>query len=660
MKRNLLIGGMLVAYFTLPAQMTTTPKVLSHVDGGAVLYVGKNALLYNGGGLQVKDTGVLENHGNVMVVASDAINDVLRTLDGTSDKLEGSTSGGTIMNALNEPAAYSTWNANSSAATPAYTYGQFYIKGINQANIKGIVDQQFRAPNHGAYQQFSLPFYGKTASTLSNELGKVFNTQRWSQNEILVWNTDQIVFDNLPNISTVLGSATYVPYSYYILGGKNLDVASQTRTVKGVPVSDVTYFSRTLSGAGAGVNYGANGNAINQYNEKYNTYLGDSFAYSRGNVWDGTDYGKNMYFFANQYLTNLDLSNLNVNTDPDYVPNINGIRLEPTNVQYHPNVGGSIVGFKFVTNVNGVWTGDTDYLMIRPMGTFMIKLLNNSVTPTINLSNLRRFNYYSRNTGTPYSVIANRGAVNGTVKELAIIGLNANGGEVARTYYVVYPNGVTGHSSNTKAQVTAGSTNLLGTYEEDPINGGYDNNYTSSYWLYINEANEDNFKGKNIKLVKYSGDIVSYKMQIKENGELIPDGEHLLSTNDGFYFKGVDGVTQPVNQNMILAAGGASTQAYDVYYGLPSGVLANGQATVPSRTVIAYNPGIDHYVVIFDPNWKKADIQVFDMSGKLMLSERGISTSMNYTINLVKSLNNVYLVKIISDKGEIVQGKIIK
>ncbi|WP_304342966.1 T9SS type A sorting domain-containing protein [Chryseobacterium koreense] len=660
MKRNLLIGGMLFAYFTLPAQMTTTPKVLSHIDGGAVLYVGKNALVYNGGGLQVKDTGVLENHGNIMVVASDAVNDVLRTLNGTNDKLEGSSSGGTIINALNEPTAYSTWNTNSSAATPAYTYGQLYVQGIKQDNIKGIVDQQFRSPNHGAYQQFSMPFYGKTASTLSGELGKVFNTQRWSQNEILVWNNDHIVFDNLPSISTVLGSATYAPYSYYILGGKNLDVASQTRTVKGVPVSDVTYFSRTLSGAGAGINYGTNGNAINEYNEKYNTYLGDSFAYSRGSIWDGTDYGKNMYFFANQYLTNLDLSNLNVVTDPDYVPNINGIRLEPTNVQYQPNVGGSIVGFKFVTNVNGVWTGDTDYLMIRPMGTFMIKLLNNSVTPTINLANLRRFNYYSRNTGTPYSVGANRGASNGTVKELAIIGLNANGGEVARTYYVVYPNGITGHSSDTKAQVTAGSTNLLGTYEEDPINGGYDNNYTSSYWLYINEANEDNFRGKNIKLVKYSGDIVSYKMQIKENGELIPDGEHLLSSNDGFYFKGIDGVTQPVNQNMVLAAGGASTQAYDVYYGLPSGVLANGQVAIPSRTVIAYNPSIDHHIVIFDPNWKKADIQVFDMSGKLIFSERGISTSMNYTINLMNNLNNVYLVKIISDKGEIVQGKIIK
>ncbi|KMQ71063.1 T9SS type A sorting domain-containing protein [Chryseobacterium koreense] len=660
MKRNLLIGTMLCAYISLHAQMTTTPKVLSHIDDGAVVYVGKNTLVYNGGGLEVKDTGILENHGNIMIVASDAANDVFRTLDGTNDKIEGATSGGTILNVLNEPATYSTWNVNNSTATPTYTYGQLYVRGISQANMKGIIDQQFRAPNHGAYQQFSLPFYGKTASTLSNELGKVFNTQRWSQNEILVWNNDQIVFDNLPNISTVLGSATYVPYSYYILGGKNLDVASQTRTVKGVPVSDVSFFSRTLSGAGAGINYGTNGSAINQYNERYNTYLGDSFAYSRGKVWDGVDYGKNMYFFANPYLTNVDLFNLNVQTDPDYVPNINGIRLEPTNVQYHPNVGGSMVGFKFVTNVNGVWTGDTDYLMIRPMGTFMIKLLDNSVAPTINLANLRRFNYYSRNTGTTYAVNANRGTANGTVKELAIIGLNANGGEVARTYYVVYPNGVSGHSNETKAQVTAGSSSLLGTYEEDPINGGYDNNYTSSYWLYINEANDDNFKGKNIKLVKYSGDIVSYKMQVKENGNLIPDGEHLLSSNDGFYFKGFDGVTQPINQNMILTAGGAATQDYDVYYGLPSGVLANGQANVPSRTVIAYNPSIENHIVIFDPNWKKADIQVFDMSGKLIISERGISTSGNYTINLMKSLNNVFLVKIISDKGEIVQGKIIK
>lgn len=660
MKTNLLTVGLLAAFLAVDAQMTTDPKVITHIDDKATFYVGKGSLVYNGGGLQVKDSGILENHGNVMIVASDATKDVVRTLNGTSDKVEGSGVGGTIVNKLNEPTAFGTWNTNNPAATPTYTYGQLYIEGIRQDNIKGIVNQEFRSPNHGGYQQFSVPFFGKTASTLSGELGKTFNTTRWSQNEILVWNNDKIVFDNLSSISNVLGSATRVPYSYYILGGKNLDVASVTRTLHGVPVSDVTYNTRTLSGAGAGVSYGTNGTATNQYNEKYNSYLGDNFARTRNKIWDGTDYGKNMYFFTNPYLTNLDLYNLNISTDINYIPNINGIRLEPTNVQYQPGVGGSIVGFKYVTNINGVWSGDVDYLLVRPMGTFVIKLLDNSQTPTLDLSKLRRFNYYSRNTSTAYSVTANRGQTNGTVKELAIIGLNSSGGEVARMYYVVYPDGISGNSNNVKGQAAAGSTSLLGSYEENAITGGYDNNYMNSYWLYINEANENDFKGKNIKMVKYTNDIVSFKVQVKENGILIPDSQHLLSSNEGFYFRGPDGNVQPLSQNKVLASAGSSDQDYDVYYGLPSGVLGSDQSNVPSRTMVTYDPYVGKYVVVFDPNWKKAEVQVFDMSGKLVISAKDINTISNYEINLVENLKNVYFVKVISDQGVTVQSKIIK
>lgn len=663
MKRNLLAIGLLTLFFEANAQMTSAPKVLSHIDDAGLFYVGKDALVYNGGGLQVKDSGVLENHGNIMIVATDAANDVVRTLVGTGDKVEGATVGGTIVNKLNEETAYATWNSNSSSNTPVYTYGQLYISGIAQDNIKGIVNQEFRSPNHGGYQQFSVPFFGKTASTLSTELGKTFNNARWSQNEILVWNNSKIVFDNLPSLSSLqLGSATLPPYSYYILGGKNLDVASAKKTLHGVPVSDVTYNTVTLQNAGLGVVYGTNGNAVNQYNEKYNSYLGDSFSKAAGHpAWDGTYFGKNMYFFSNPYLTNLDLMNLKTVGDINYIPNLYGIRLEPTKVEYHPGQGGSIVDYKYVTVAGSIWSGDTEYLMVRPMGTFVIKLKDNSASPapSINLANLRRFNYYSRTAGTPYTVTANRGKSSGTVKEIALIGLNADGGEVARTYYVVYPEGATGHSTEVNAQVSAASTNLLGTYEEDAINGGYDNNYTSSYWLYINEANDENFKGKNVKLVKYSGDIVSFKVQVKENGVMIDSGQHVLSSNEGFYFKGPDGIVQSLSQDQIIAAAGSSTQDYDVYYGLPSAILGNTEK-VPSRTVVVYNPNIDNYIVRFDPNWKKADIQVYDMSGRLLISEKEVSTSSDYTIKLLQNLKSTYLVKVQSDKGDNVQSKIIK
>ncbi len=667
MKRNLFTIVLIAFSAQVFSQMTATPKVLSHVGDDALFFVSKSALVYNGGGLQVKDAGVLENHGNIMIVAGDAVNDVVRTLNGTGDKTEGSTVGGTIINKLNEPTAYANPNPNNSLATPTYTYGQLYIQGINQDNIKAIVDQEYRAPNHGGYQQFAVPFFGKTASTLSAELGKTFNTTRWSQNEILVWNHTTSVFNNLPNISTPLGSAALVPYSYYILGGAGLNVASVTRTLKGTPVSDVSYFSMELKDAGKDINYGPGGNAVNQYNEKYNSYLGDPFY--TGTAWDA-NYGKNAYFVSNPYLVNLDLKNLNTVGDINLINNLQGIRLEPTLVQYNPATGGSIASFKYVTVAvdvldNPVLTGDTDYLMIRPMGTFKIRLKDNTASPApvLNLANLRRFNYYSRDAGTTYHVTANRGESGdsvGTVKELTVIGLNSQGNEIARTYYVVYPNGITGHSINVRTQVTNGSTNLLGTFEEDPINGGYDNNYTGAYWLYINEANEYNFKGKNVKLVKYTGDIVSYKIQIKENGELINNNQHLLSSGIGFYYRDAFGALKTLSQGEIVAANGNATQDYDLYYGEPGFVLGTGTNNVPSRTVVLYNPNISNYIVRFDPSWNQAEVQVYDMTGKLVISQKNIKTTMDYIINLSDGLRNAYVVKVVSDKGELVQTKIIK
>jgi hypothetical protein len=35
--------------------------------------------------------------------------------------------------------------------------------------------------------------------------------------------------------------------------------------------------------------------------------------------------------------------------------------------------------------------------------------------------------------------------------------------------------------------------------------------------------------------------------------------------------------------------------------------------------MVVYNPAISNYIVRFDPSWKKADIEVYDMSGKLYL-----------------------------------------
>lgn len=655
MRKSLFAIGLLAAINSVQAQ-----NVLVHVDDAATTYVSKGTLVYSGGGLQMKGSGIVENHGNFMVDGTST--DSFKTIDASNVNKTEANGGGNFVNKLNEPTAYATYNTNSSSATPAYTYGQLFISGIPQTNITGIVDQEYRAVNHGTYQQIGLPFYDKTASTLSAELGKTFTNARYSKNEILAYSNPTVVSMNV-DITTKLGVAN-PGTAYYMLGGLGLDVSNTTRTLKGRPLTDIGT-TVTLQNAGNGINFGTGGSATNMYNEKYYTYLQDGFHIgSGGTAWQG-NYGRNIYQFSNPFLTNIDLSQIAVNEgatvgDGINLTKIQGVRLEVSGVQTATSTGGSggtgSSSYKFITYPSGVPTGDVDYTVVRPMGTFVIKLLDNTSADTFNFANLRRFNYYSRAASTNYSVAANKNS-SGTVKQLGVIGLDANGNEVARTYYVVYPNGTTGHSTNALTQVTLSSGDILGTFEED-VNGGYDNNYTGQYWLYINEANEFNFKGKNIKLVNYDlNKIKSYKFEIRENAQLVANGTHALSTGIGFYYKAANGTLQQAVQGGVTSVTNAE---YDLYYGEPNVVLATTETKSPSRTVVIYNPAITNYIVRFDPNWKKADIEVYDMSGKLVISKKAVETTRDFVIELDQQIKNSYVVKIVSDKGDIVNTKILK
>ncbi|MDQ1163510.1 hypothetical protein QE422_003878 [Chryseobacterium sp. SORGH_AS 447] len=654
MRKSLFAIGLLTAICSVQAQ-----NVLIHVDDAATTYVSKGTLVYSGGGLQMRGTGKIENHGNFMVQGTSS--DSFKTITtGNADKTE-ATGGGNFINKLNEETAYSTYNTNLSSATPAYTYGQLFITGVPQANITGIVDQEFRAVNHGTYQQIGMPFYDKTASTLSAELGKTFTNTRYSKNEIL-WN------DNINVVPKNFGTGYKFGigldgFAYYMLGGLGLDVSNTTRTVKGRPLTDIGA-STTLQGAGLNVNFGVNGNALNQYNEKYYSYLQDEFVTT---AWS-SNYGKNIYQFGNPFLTNLDLSQIatnETNGDGINLTNIQGVRLEISPNAVQTSSAGTLTSggaaYKFITFSSGVPTGDVNYMMVRPMGTFVIKLNSDlgASAQQLNFSNLRRFNYYTRAASTPYSVTASKNTNTGTVKQLGVIGLDINGNEVARTYYVVYPDGTTGHSvAQAKTQVTLDTSDILGTYEESPT-GGIDGNYLGQYWLYINEANENNFKGKNIKMKNFDlNTIKSYKFEILEDASPVSNGVHALSSGIGFYYKSQNGTVQQAVQGAVIPVNGAE---YDLYYGEPSNVvLATNETKSPSRTVVVYNPGIENYIVRFDPNWKKADIEVYDMSGKLVITKKAVNTSTDFVIELDSKLKNSYVVKVVSDKGETVNTKILK
>ena len=672
MKKNLLTIGLLALSYSVQAQSTVL-----NVGSNAKMYVSKNTLVYNGGSVRFVGNGLVENHGNVMVVGSSG--DTFTTVTDAGVAKTPDTNGTTgiyaptatpnFINKLNEPTAFGA--VNTTVSPSQYTYGQLYITGFNQNALQGYVDQEYRQLNHGSYQQIGMPFFNKSYSSLSTELGKTFTTTRGSQNDILTWNNPNVVFDHVTNLSNTMVN----PKNYVILGaGGGLNFQTSTKIFKGRPVAEETVPNQLMQNAGKNINFGLNTGAnYNQYNEKYYTYLQDGFhlATSGNTAWTG-NFGRNIYQYSNPFMTNLDLSGLGLDItggpdadgDGNQLNNFYGVRLEVSGVIYSNTVGGSTASYKYVTrdsSTGKLIVGDTDYLNVRPMGTFVLKFLNDgTATPTqhtLNFQNLRRFNYLPRATATPYNVTAAKNGAGATTKQLTVIGLNAAGDELGRTYYVVSPDAATGNSSNSKMQVTAFSSNVVGTFEEDPA-GGYDTNVWNNYWLYINEANESNFTSKNVKLAKYSNDVVSYKFEVKENGVLIADNAHTLSSGIGFYFRPDNGTVQEARQGNTVAA---TQQFSDLYYGAPNNIVLSANETKkPSRTMVIFVPEINDYIVRFDPNWKKADITVYDMSGKLILAKKDVKTDKDFVIDLDDNVKNGYIVNILSDSGEKVATKILK
>lgn len=629
--------------------LVSAQSTLFQVGPATTFSVEENALVYNGGGVQTVGTGKYDIKGNVMVVGTASDGFKTLTAQGDSEK----TDGGNFILRLNDLTNYTS-------------YGQLFISGLAQNNLTGIVDKEYRAKNHGTgnyFQQIALPFYDKTLNTLSTELGKTFGTTRFTQNEILKWNNAKVVSDHFTDLAT----KTSDPTGYYMLGSKenNFNPSSQTFTIKGRPYSDQNALTLTLQGAGTNINFGPNGTAINQYRERYNSYLQDAFDFGTG-AWINTNYGKNIYQFGNPFFTNLDLSKIgyveSADGDGNQLAAIQGIRYDPG------SVATSATGSTFSTGAltqtfvqsgpsKGTPAGDAG-LIIKPMQTFVIKLTSsaNTTTEQLNFNTLRRFNSSLRTAGVKYDVTAKRSSGTGaTVKQLGIKGLDAAGNEIARAYYVVYPEATTGHTTKATTQATNSSSNLIGTFEEDAVNGGYDSNYTGKYWLYINEANEHDFVGKAIPFRIYGSEVKSLKFDILENTVPLEADEHRLSTGIGFYYQAATGGRVEIRQGQTIPVTGNS---YSLFYG-NEGVLSSADTLKPSRTMVVYNPAVDDYAVRFDPSWKQANINVYDMSGRLVQAIAKVKTSADYPLVLPKE-KATYLVTAVSEQGEVMNTKILR
>ena len=654
-------------------------NILTYVGNSALVTVQSNTLVYNGGGLQTVGSAVVNNSGNIMIngVAADGL---------------------TI-------APTTSFNLKFNGAQ---SYGQLYIKDIPQGNISGKVNKEFRADvNSGttAKQQVGLPFFNYKISDLvsnitnspSNTAGNYLNVTngsnnsagRFSPSSVFKWNNAKARFDQIVSggdLSTVnVGTAL----DYYIIprrnsAGTEVWNAANTgnvTTFSGTPVSDITTVqSLSLTGAAAGISFGFNGSSANYYGEKYRTYLDDPFQSKTGNGgnWD-TNYGKNLYQVANPFLTNIDLKYIGqsetTNSDGNAIPNLQGVayytsgltwtKASGTGYPSENNNGGSngTAGRTIVlTASSGVFqAGDisANRLIIKPMGEFMIKLSTDNGSNTaskIDFTALRRFSNVSRNNTTDTTNPTSRTA-DGTdipadkiVKQLAVIMYDSDSLEIGRTYYAISPSAITGNNpGNTLLQAYNGDDSIIYTKEEN-INGGEDVNISTK--LYINEANEIDFKSKEVPLyINYTTSPYYLAFEVYEKGERMPNG---LSNGNHFYLKDSQGQLFKIDDGSSFSLSG--NQNLGLYYQKPDATLL-AESVLASQTFIAKKDS--HWVVRFAKNWNKATVEVYSVSGQLMSSKSNISTSTDYLIPVNYQAKGVFVVKATSEKGEVVIKKIV-
>lgn len=669
MKKSLLTIGILATGLSVQAQ-----TILLHVDDTAKMYVSNGALVYNGGGVQTRGNGNIDLHGNMMVVGSNAT-DVFRTIDATSNP---KTTGTNIILRLNSP---------SLATYATSTYGQLYITNLAQDKITGIVDKEYKALNQGSFQQMAFPFANKTVQSIATDLGKAVNfTGNRSTSSLAYWdNTKTVMRIVNPASSTDPGNSTvlYGPTTYFAVGtsGWNPTPAnSDVLTLKGVPYSDAVAATNSinLANGGLGVNYGSTGGNLNVFGERYYSYINDPFDTS----WT-TNYGKELYQYGNPFLTNIDLSWIGADVDEPVTADgnklpIKGIRFSQEGVNYSTSGGTTTttnrtVTFSRNTSTGGtIPAGDVNSLVIKPLGVVYIKLdptlistyATANLNRSLNFNTTRRFATTARAAGS-YSVTAAKNSPSSTLKQLGVIALDSQDNEISRTYYVVRDNATTGYSSVATLQANIGynsdntPTNGPIYTNEEYMTGGIDPTYASQYNLYINEANEVNFLHKKIPLTLNSPAISKLKFEIREDAALIPANQSALSAGESFWIK-INGANVMLSQNQVISAGSV-TQA-GLYYGepQPETVLGTSDLTKKSATIVTYEKSSDNFVAIFDKNWKNADITIFDMSGKLINSEKGVNTKSNHTLNIPKQINNGYLVTIKADNGQVYNTKIMR
>ena len=671
----------------LALSFSATAQDLTYVGDASKFYVETGALVYSGGNWvldsNIKET--IENKGNIMIV--------------------GDYKKGTKANAASDGKEFvNVWTATND-------YGQVQIlssKGITDALM---TVQRPAAPTSyfGGSFPISFPFkdqvnyvmtaFGLPTTSFKGTCGIDVNCgpSRYDMT-MHKWNNSKIQGD------AVVSGANFKAGDYYFL---NLRPAAGLQpymtgviNYKGTP-SPVAYASTGIASvipsmtesAFSDLGYNDWKTKVNPYNEKYESYMGYVNSTNKYT-------GKNIYRFGNPYTSNLDLTavdginawlritnaggnrTLKQATTDLLIKDFNITKRTPSyDVLWNPANGSTNVNADYYSaKFDGTnWVGNPEALYIRPLETFNLnfplldptKLGSRIVHLDVNFTDFHKTFVYPAVVTDPIQIapknavmaktasVTRRSAQAVSAGNAANIALNSDGFYQAEVFLV---------KDNL---VEAAPVYLVGTnYSDISANAAQSNNKLFLYGMNadgtanlqiqksFSEFNSDTYIGKPLSLGLTgltSGESYELRFNLYE-GSIFTNVKDL--TSGAFYIK--DNKNNTVKQISadqsynFTADSNAMAGRFDFYWkevsvGGTGGTLATANSNTKGVTVI-YKDG-ETRKVRFESIAPKANIQVYNMAGRLVDSMDNVSTSQDYTLRL--SLNGVYLVRVSYANGDV-------
>lgn len=689
MKKNLLALVALGAMYSASAQDT-------YIKDAVIVKVNPNTLFYNGGNVSVATdatggtTEKIINEGNIQIKG-------------------GFTNSNTIgKNFVNK-------------YTTSTQYGQLIIDGASSVSGQLSIERSKINASSNDYFPFGLPYQGDNVENIFNNIIGNSNSfigdckvdvncgpTRYLQT-LLNWDIKQSEYDHVPTGTPVAAGSNYTintmngAFRTFLQG---ISAANKFATY-GKPNNKALVLNNVESGIRnktkaefSELTWGQWKNLTNNYNETYDSYLGNNT-----NLDTNARYAKNLHRFSNPFTSNIDLSDVSIaGSWIKFVVNgaIKGPTetFEPTTIKFRINkladnysvdwngqTGGSntnttrISAYLQKATPPGTtpyfWAGNPDALIVKPFEYFeidyytMLKANNggsNIVTANFNIADKQKtfsYDFATKGSSGAYAKSSNSLTSTNILNDENLLqkGLIAGNDFTQMELFLLENTKILGDAAylvNSSFYKTGNST--TNNLEKNPIflyEEKNDGTIVTDAQTLLNQFNSNDYVGKPIRLGfnnlidghNYTINLRLYEQSILNRVNDLSLGEYYLLDKSKNKVTKVNADTQ-----IKFVANPNINNQFELYWNEEPKTLGTNDIDV-SNTTFIFKDNQNKYIR-FEKNNTSANIEIYDLTGRLITRNVNITTNSDYKLNLASS-SGVYVVVITYKDGKVVSLKTI-